>query len=269
MYPILLSWGPIILPSWHVFYVIGAMTGWAIFDRLLQKSEPELAARHSAWLFAACYICGYFGARALSILVEEPDHRIPFLFFAALFQFGAMTLYGGLLGGFLAGLGYLVVRKIPFGPIFDAAVPAIMVGLGFGRIGCFLNGDDFGKAVVGATAENSPWWSVIFPNLEDHLPRYPVQLWEVIFGFGLAALLVAASSRIRRVLRPGAIGVLGTLAYAIFRFWNERYRGDFRGWILENVLSTSQVISALIILLIIGLIPLWLRKPQTGQTHLV
>lgn len=259
MHPILLQWGNIILPAWHFFYVVGAIAGFFVFQYLLKQSS-SLSELDGSRIFAICYISGYFGARALSIAIEEPEHHTLGAFFVALFNFGSMTFYGGALLGFLGGFAYLLLRRLSVGEAFDSAIPAFLVGLGFGRIGCFLNGDDFGTPLRGMY-ESPPWWSVTFPNLADGIARYPVQLWEAGFGLLLGMILMVSHRYIRKFLRAGGVGVIGSFAYAVFRFWNEYYRGDDRKWLIDGRISTSQAISTAVILLLIGLAPIWLRSP--------
>ena len=91
------------------------------------------------------------------------------------------------LGGTYCGVVYCWWRKIPLRQAIDCALPAILLGLAFGRVGCFLNGDDFGKPI--ALPSEEPWWGVIFPNLSDNLVRYPVQLWETLFASFFALLM--------------------------------------------------------------------------------
>ena len=64
----------------------------------------------------------------------------------AVFQFmqGEKSLFGGLLMGGVAAALYLHHRRVPLLAYADAGVPALALGYAVGRIGCFLNGDDFG-----------------------------------------------------------------------------------------------------------------------------
>lgn len=267
MYPILIRWDSFILPSWHFFYVLGAIAAYFIFLGGLSKGKSAASRHVGAQLFSICYIAGYFGARALSIAIEEPNNFSAANFVPALATFGAMTFYGGTIAGFLFGLAYVIHRKLKFGEVFDAAIPALLVALGIGRIGCFLNGDDYGAA-VSHVSTIAPWWSVTFPNLADGLPRYPVQLWEAGFALILGLGLFFGFVRIRTYLRPAGVGVLGVLGYALFRFWNEYYRGDDRKWLIDGQISTSQGISALIVLILIATVPAWLRSPTTHNQPL-
>ena len=69
---------------------------------------------------------------------------------------GGRAEYGGLLAGLLAIAVYLRIRRQPFLRYVDSITPAVALGIAIGRIGCFINGDDFG------TRTQLPW-GVSFP----------------------------------------------------------------------------------------------------------
>jgi phosphatidylglycerol:prolipoprotein diacylglycerol transferase len=116
----------------------------------------------------------------------------------------------------------------------DAGMPALALGYSIGRIGCFLNGDDYG------TLTNVPW-AVVYPPstpaYSDHmargwinsgapssLPIHPVQLYASALGLGLFLLLA--------LWRPRKVGsrfCAFLIVYGIARFCFEQwFRGDFR-----------------------------------------
>jgi phosphatidylglycerol:prolipoprotein diacylglycerol transferase len=53
---------------------------------------------------------------------------------------GGLTYYGGFLLAFPTLVLYAIKKKVPLAVGMDIVAPALMIGLGFGRIGCFLNG---------------------------------------------------------------------------------------------------------------------------------
>jgi phosphatidylglycerol:prolipoprotein diacylglycerol transferase len=87
---------------------------------------------------------------------------------------------------------------------------------------------------------------VKFPNLNDELYRYPVQLVETAVCLTIAGYGWSKRTLLKR--RPGEIGTIGIVGYAITRFILEFYRGDDRGQILTDFLSPAQIISILVIL---------------------
>ena len=265
MLPILFSWGPLAVPSWHVFYALGALCAFIFLSRLSIKHCPEVRPNDIVTLFVVCYVCGYFGARLLSILIEEPGVDGTKSILSALFKLGPMTFYGGGIAAFLAGWIVIRAKGLPFAKLFDCAIPSGLLALSLGRIGCFLNGDDFGKAVPIDPFGKVPIWAVTFPNLEDHIARYPVQLAEASFALGCAVFLGLRIKSLRQSFCPGIAGLLGLIAYANFRFFLEFLRDDFRGSILGSWLSTSQFISIMILLISALTLPFWVKASRSEK----
>src|SRR5438105_3589101 len=71
---------------------------------------------------------------------------------------GGLTFFGGLLLATLACIVYAVKIKVPLRLGMDIVAPCLMIGLGFGRIGCFLNG-----CCYGAECSDHLPWAVRFP----------------------------------------------------------------------------------------------------------
>ena len=116
----------------------------------------------------------------------------------------------------------------------DASMPAVALGYSIGRLGCFLNGDDYG------TLSHMPWAVTYPPGTEvyaDHLARgwitpaassslpiHPVQLYASLLGLCLFVLL--ADWRPQRI---GSRSCAFLVLYGAARFCMEQWlRGDFR-----------------------------------------
>jgi len=69
---------------------------------------------------------------------------------------GGLTYYGGFLLAFPTLVIFARIKKIPIRLGMDIVAPCLMIGLGFGRLGCFLNGCCYG-------AECSVPWAMTFP----------------------------------------------------------------------------------------------------------
>lgn len=263
MRPILFEifgWG---VPSWHFFFVLAAFTAYAVALVCARRaaaagySPAELFIDSLSQLFVICYIAGWFGARALSIFVEQFDVHTLLQFVTELFSIGPMTFYGGAGLAVVCGALYVRQRKVDLKFALDCGVTGGVFALGVGRIGCFLNGDDFGRPLPDQS--NPPWWAVRFELLQDGgLYRYPVQLEETLASFvigGLGLYLFrkcyvsdsSASFSSVRKLQPGSAAAWVALLSAAHRFVNEGFRGDPRGLFFGTQISTSSGISLLIV----------------------
>ena len=117
-----------------------------------------------------------------------------------LFSRGGLSWFGGFTFGLAAALLVIRLKRLPLIAVLSAAAPALAIGHGIGRIGCFLVGDDYGKV------SDLPW-AVAFPEgLPPTLDRvHPTQLYEAIPLFAIGALLLT----LRRKQAPDR-GVFGT-----------------------------------------------------------
>lgn len=267
MYPILIEWGSFVLPAWHTFYVLGALAALFLFLRLARRYSPDVPQYQLARLYAVMYVGGYIGARLLSVLIEEPDVSGLLGTLEALLRFGPMTFYGGAIVAGLAGALYSRLNGMRIAPLLDIGLPAGLVALALGRVGCFLNGDDYGKAAPLGADGNAPFWSVAFPVLKDGIARYPVQLLEAGSALLLAIALIYWLPRLRTSFRPGIVGFLGIVGYANLRFALEFLRDDFRGFAFGTWLSTSQFISIVVLAIAGCTLPLWITRRRDSPEN--
>ncbi len=153
--------------------------------------------------------------------------------------FGGSVFYGGLIGGAVAALLTIRVKRLNLPLYADCLAPVIPLFHGIARVGCFLGGCCYGI--------ESPFGFVAHGNLYNpavnDVRRFPVQLLEAACNLLLAGVLLLLWRRQDRhpALRGRLIFVY-LIAYACIRFADEFLRGDeIRGFL--GALSTSQVIS--------------------------
>jgi phosphatidylglycerol:prolipoprotein diacylglycerol transferase len=246
------------IPAWHTLFASAMLCAYALSVFLARQYCSPQNRDSIPFLFLLAYVSGWFGARALGILTEETGRFADGSWVGALFSFGPMTFYGGALAGTLAILITLWVLKRPILELFDIAMPSVLIGLAIGRIGCFLNGCDYGKPVPKQT-----WWAHANPLLNDGIIRYPTQLEESLVSLILAIagtiwILRTKNAARRHVGRIGAWTLLGS---SLHRFFQESFRGDFRGQFFGSTLSTSQGISLILATIASALlINFWLSR---------
>jgi phosphatidylglycerol---prolipoprotein diacylglyceryl transferase len=103
---------------------------------------------------------------------------------------GGLTFYGGFLLATPACIFYAIKNKVPVLVGMDIVAPVLMVGLGLGRIGCFLNGCCYGEKC------DLPW-GVRFPydsnayveqfEKREIAPPLPLVVTDVIGGESLVS----------------------------------------------------------------------------------
>ncbi len=175
--------------------------------------------------------------------------------------FGGITWLGGVVGAFPAILlltHLLVPRKKGYEPdVLDALIPGLAVAHGFGRVGCFFGGCCFGRATDSVFGVSFPEGSAaarLYPdtNGEGSLPVLPTQLFEAAFEFALFLILILISRKTKKYNTA-----IWSVAYGIFRFILEFFRGDDRGS-AGFALSPAQLLS--ILLFIFGILVILLRS---------
>ena len=130
---------------------------------------------------------------------------------------GGMSFHGGLLGTALAVWLFCRRRKLSLLSVADLACAFAPIGLFFGRLANFINGELWGRAA------NVPW-AMIFPHGGD-TPRHPSQLYEAALeGLLLFVLMQIALRLFRAHQRPGLLSALFLAGYGAFRFICEFYR---------------------------------------------
>jgi phosphatidylglycerol:prolipoprotein diacylglycerol transferase len=152
------------------------------------------------------------------------------------------VVYGGIIGGVLAGYLYCRKKQIGFLKYFDLIIPSVALAQGFGRIGCFMAGCCYGR-------ETDSAFGVVFPSFSlapGGVRLIPTQLISSGLDFLLFAVLIFYAKRKKT---DGQVAALYLILYSGGRFILEFFRGDIiRGSV--GILSTSQFIS--IFLFVIG-----------------
>ena len=122
--------------------VMGFLTALWLVRRLSRRAglDPETMANGALYSL----IVGVIGARAFFVIHHFDQFRGGILGVFAIWR-GGLEFLGGVVPavGFL--LVYLYARKLPVRRYLDILALGLMMGLAFGRLGCFLNGCCFGR----------------------------------------------------------------------------------------------------------------------------
>ena len=145
------------------------------------------------------------------------------------------VVYGGIIGGIAAVYVYCRIRGFSFPDYFNAMIPAVALGQGFGRIGCFFAGCCYG-------AETTSHFSLIFP--QGSLAPAGVRLipTQLLSSFGDFVLCLILMRIYENEETRNTTGFWYLILYSAGRFLIEFLRGDIeRGSV--GPFSTSQFIS--------------------------
>jgi phosphatidylglycerol---prolipoprotein diacylglyceryl transferase len=242
MFPVLFHIGKLAVPTYGITIAIAYLVAaWYLRKKALAEGLPEQKVFD---LSIAILASAILGAKLFLVIVEwkhywsDPKDLVGVLRSAGVF-------YGGLICASVVGIWFLIRHRLPAWKIADMGAPAIALGEGIGRWGCFAAGCCFGK-------ETSGPFGVVFTNPVSHeqtgvplgVPIEPTQIYLSLNAF---AIFLFLHWLYKRKSFDGEIFCVYLLLYAITRGILEIWRGDkVRGFVVPGVLSTSQFIGVVV-----------------------
>jgi phosphatidylglycerol:prolipoprotein diacylglycerol transferase len=246
-------WSPLPIRWYALAYIAGILLGWLYAARLLRRTDlwgdAAPVTREGLddliiWLTIGVIVGGRLGYMlfySTRTLWENP---------LQIFRTweGGMSFHGGFIGFSLALVLYALKHKVNVLRLGDLAAPCAPIGLFFGRIANFVNGELWGRPT------DVPW-AMIFPAAGP-VPRHPSQLYEAgLEGIATFLLLALGTRRFGFLKRPGlSIGAFLFL-YGLFRFLLEHVREpdvgmpDFPfGLSMGMILSLPMVVAGLVVM---------------------
>ncbi len=135
---------------------------------------------------------------------------------------GGMAIYGGIIGGVLAGWLYARRKGLPFLRLADLAAPSIALGQAIGRWGNFVNQEAYGAVATQAWQQRFPISVFIQADGQWHFATF---FYESAWCFIIVAALLIAERR-HRFRRDGEIFRSYVFLYALERALVEGLRTD-------------------------------------------
>ncbi len=222
--PVLVQIGPLAIRWYALAYIAGILLGWRYGVRLLGDLRLWAPGRPPAsvaqiddlilWLTLGVILGGRTG---YVLFYGQGQFSSDWLEVFKLWH-GGMSFHGGFLGVALALVLFARANRLDLLRLADLVAPCAPIGLFFGRIANFINGELWGRPT------RLPW-GIIFPNAPDQLPRHPSQLYEAgLEGIFLFLLLRWATHGARWLPRQGAVTGLFLLGYGAVRISLENVR---------------------------------------------
>jgi phosphatidylglycerol:prolipoprotein diacylglycerol transferase len=251
--PIIIRFGHLQIGWYGVFMALGiGVAVWLTAREAKRRGIlPDAIYDGALWVV----IGGIVGARLFHVIDNWSMYAAnP----AAIFGTAGLAIYGALVGGFIAVVIYTSVRQLPLWRILDAAAPAIPLAQAIARIGCFINGDNYGVPT------NPPLpWSVTWTNpnamVPDRTVAYqPAQLYEGIWDLIVFAIIWRLRTRVKT---DGVLFLIYAALYSFGRFFISFVRVD--NLYFAN-LRQAQIIALAVMALAIPL-AVWLNWRRTGR----
>ncbi|MGI9437540.1 MAG: prolipoprotein diacylglyceryl transferase [Geminicoccaceae bacterium] len=244
--PVLIEIGPFAIRWYALAYIAGLLLGWFYLRWLVQRPGWQLTKIDLDDLLLYIMFGVILGGRLGYVLFYRPDYYLAHPGEILAVWTGGMSFHGGLIGVLLAMAMFGYRRKIAFLEIGDTVAAAVPIGLFFGRIANFINGELFGRA---STAP----WAMVFPYGGPD-PRHPSQLYEAALeGLLLFLVLFWIARRPRDPEARGRIGGVFLMGYGLARSFVELFREPdaHLGFLFGNAVTMGQILS--LPMIVIGL----------------
>ncbi len=258
--PVAIAIGPLAIRWYALAYIAGLIIGWRYTLSYISK-PPYVMTRNQVddllfWATLGVILggrTGYVLFYNLDFYMEHPSHILKV-------WEGGMSFHGGMLGVIIAVFWFARSRGISFLGVVDAVAAAAPIGLFFGRIANFINGELFGRPT------DLPW-GMVFPRGGPE-PRHPSQLYEAgLEGIVLFCVLFALSRSEKMRSHTGVVGGVFLAGYGICRIIVEFFRQPDQqlGYLIFGA-TMGQLLSVPMVLVGAGVAIYGLRRPAlVGQ----
>ncbi len=255
--PVAFQIGPVIVRWYALAYVAGLLAGWQHAAYLIKTGRVHFQMRVLDDLFLWVLIGIIFGGRLGYVVFYQWNYYlVEPLQILAVWR-GGMSFHGALIG---VGVALLMVARrnqIAVAELADAIAPMVPLGLMFGRLANFVNGELYGR-------KSDVYWSLSFPR-GGEVTRHPSQLYEALLeGFLLLLLMVWLTYVINAHKRVGFVTGAFLVGYGCARIAAECFREpDQQLGFFLGVATLGQLLSFPMILL--GLFFVWNSKIRDGR----
>ena len=239
--------------SYGIMIVIGVIVGYFLIlyrNKKLKVTNIDVITDCFIWIL----ISGLAGGRIAYVLLNFKEYANDLPSILNL-RAGGLTLYGALILGGIFFVIFCKLKKIDPRDMLDLFAPSVLIGIGFGRVGCFLNGCCYGMPA------QSPF-GVVFKDAGIEGMRYPVQIYEMTANF-IGAGFLLYYDKIKKFKLESFI--LMSAIYASIRFCIEFIRESYPRYF---GLSLAQYFSFFLILIAIFLIMKFRNEAKTLKESL-
>ena len=235
--PVLFDFGFLTIRWYSLAYIFGILLGWWLGKKIITKKFYNTNFNTKDFDDIITYLI-------ISILVGGRIGYVLFYNFNYYFYNpleilkiweGGMSFHGAILGVIFGTYLFSIKKNIQVFLLLDIIAVVSPIGIFFGRIANFINGELVGKST-------DVIWSVVFPNF-DNLPRHPSQLYEA-FLEGVLLFIILISILFRNNYKIGTCSYMFLILYGFFRIISEFFREpDAQIGYLFNLLSMGSILS--------------------------
>jgi phosphatidylglycerol---prolipoprotein diacylglyceryl transferase len=242
--PILFDFGFLAIRWYSLSYIAGILIGWWLGKKIIIKKFQNIGQKFDLKKFddliTYLIVSIIIGGRIGYIIFYNLEYYISNPFDIIKIWEGGMSFHGALIGVIFGTYLFSTRKKISSLFLLDIIACVSPIGIFFGRIANFINGELIGKIT------NVPW-GVIFPNI-DMLPRHPSQLYEA-FLEGVILFFILNNFIFKKNYKTGTCSVLFLIFYGFFRIFSELFREpDYQIGYFFNLFSMGTILSFVMIM---------------------
>ena len=242
--PVLFDFGFLIIRWYSLAYIFGILIGWWLGKKIIlikfRSLNYSFDIKEFDNLITYIIISMLIGGRIGYVLFYNFGYYLSSPLEILKIWKGGMSFHGALIGIIFGTYWFSIKKNISTFFLLDIVAFVAPVGIFFGRIANFINGELIGKTTDVA-------WGVIFPSVDGNM-RHPSQLYEA-FLEGIVLFIIMNLILFRNSYKTGTCSYIFLIFYGIFRVFSEVYREpDLQVGYLFNLVSMGTVLSILMIL---------------------
>tara|TARA_A100001011_G_scaffold204589_1_gene212825 strand:- start:1282 stop:2037 length:756 start_codon:yes stop_codon:yes gene_type:complete len=210
--PVALSFFSLEVRWYSLAYIFGIIFGWIYCKKLINdKKLNYLFDNYVTYLIVGIILGGRLGY----VIFYNIDFYIRNPLEIFMIWTGGMSFHGALIGIIISSYFFSKKNKQQIFFFLDLVAISSPIGIFFGRIANFVNGE-----LIGKTTDAN--WGVIFP-LIDNYPRHPSQLYEA-FLEGILLFFLMNLIYFRKNYKIGDCSYSFLIFYGILRIISEFFR---------------------------------------------
>ncbi|HEX2839866.1 prolipoprotein diacylglyceryl transferase [Hyphomicrobium sp.] len=270
--PVAVSIGPLAIKWYGLSYLAGLVLGWVYIRRLL--SQPKLWRNETPPFNLAkvddllLYITlgVILGGRLGYVFLYEPSTYLAAPLDILAVWKGGMSFHGAFIGCALAMWAFARNNGVSLLSTTDLVTAAVPIGLFFGRLANFINGELFGRVTDAPWAMVFPHAKYLYPDVEP-ATRHPSQLYEAALeGLVLFVILRLLTHSFGALKSPGLVTGTFLTGYALARSFSEVFREPHAVHFFNiGPFTAGQVYS--LPMLLGGLYLIWLARQQAASSR--
>tara|TARA_B100000029_G_scaffold510262_1_gene601324 strand:- start:575 stop:1372 length:798 start_codon:yes stop_codon:yes gene_type:complete len=241
--PVLIDFGLIQIRWYSLAYIFGILFGWwygkFLVKKQTQNTNQKIYLDNFDDLIAYIVVGIIAGGRLGYVIFYNPTYYLENILEIFMLWKGGMSFHGGLAGVIIAIYIFSNIKNLNYKIYFDTISCVAPIGIFFGRIANFINGELYGMPTEKA-------WGVIFPKI-DNIARHPSQIYEALLE-GFLLFVILNFIIIRKSFNHSTVSLLFLILYGTFRIISEQFRqpDEHIGYIFAS-LSMGSLLSVVMI----------------------